>query len=119
VKRGGEVLFKRGDLVQVYTSTWDYTFSNTRRLIYRWSMHHRVTQCIFHSYRLETLGGVAMDGLYNVHRLRAFTPKRGGILERVQREFIAQLAPVLEEDECEEQEAVEIECAEAVGAGLE
>jgi hypothetical protein len=118
MKRGGEVVYGKGDLVQVYSSEWTYTFSCLKKLIYRWSAPLRVTERIFHSYRFETLDGVAIDGEYNTRRLRPFVPKRGGELEREQREFVARLAPILEEDVRADLEAVELERAEAVGEGL-
>ncbi|KAJ7701789.1 hypothetical protein B0H17DRAFT_924117 [Mycena rosella] len=118
-KNGGEITYRKGDLVQVYSSTWGYTFRCLKKLIFRWSTPHRVVEKLSHSYRLETIDGVPLEGEYNTRRLRPFVPKIGGRLERTQQQFEAHLAPILEEDERRELEAVERGRAEAVGSGLE
>ncbi|KAG2746918.1 hypothetical protein P692DRAFT_201653860, partial [Suillus brevipes Sb2] len=38
----GEVIFKPGQLVQIYRSDLDYTFKNERKFIPKWSIPHRV-----------------------------------------------------------------------------
>ncbi|KAJ7622610.1 hypothetical protein DFH06DRAFT_905815, partial [Mycena polygramma] len=42
--RAGEVVFKPGELVQVFCSDLARTVSNDRKLTCRWSEPHRVTQ---------------------------------------------------------------------------
>ncbi|KAG2743092.1 hypothetical protein P692DRAFT_201676636, partial [Suillus brevipes Sb2] len=39
----GEVLFKPGQLVQVYRSDLDYTFKTERKLLPKWSVPRRIT----------------------------------------------------------------------------
>jgi hypothetical protein len=117
--RTGVVTFKKGELVQVANSVWDYTFKTLRKLIYYWSTPYRVRERNSHSYKLETLQGVPLSGEHSSRRLRAFVPKKGGRLEKEQAAFEAVLAPILEEEEVAEREAVEAERAAEVGRALE
>ncbi|THU79221.1 hypothetical protein K435DRAFT_557629, partial [Dendrothele bispora CBS 962.96] len=40
----GEVMFKKGQLVQIYRSDLDYTFRTERKLIPKWSPPRRVVE---------------------------------------------------------------------------
>ncbi|THV06373.1 hypothetical protein K435DRAFT_578258, partial [Dendrothele bispora CBS 962.96] len=40
----GEVMFKKGQLVQIYRSDLDYTFRTERKLIPKWSPPKRVVE---------------------------------------------------------------------------
>ncbi|KAJ3911997.1 hypothetical protein F5877DRAFT_8394, partial [Lentinula edodes] len=41
-KEGKEVVFEKGDLVQVYRSDLDYTFKTIKKIIPKWSRPYRV-----------------------------------------------------------------------------
>ncbi|KAK1222234.1 hypothetical protein PQX77_014928 [Marasmius sp. AFHP31] len=53
-----EVVFKKGDFVQVYQRAWDTTFKTERKLVPKWSMLKRVVKRNVNSYVLETLDGL-------------------------------------------------------------
>ena len=89
----GEVIFSKGQLVQIYRSDLDYTFKTERKLLPKWSGPQRVTSRKLNSYCLETLSGEAIQGTFSARRLRRFVPKEGTRL-------------------AEEQEAIEARCAE-------
>ncbi|KAF9483302.1 hypothetical protein BDN70DRAFT_800044 [Pholiota conissans] len=52
-----EVVFRAGDLVQVYRSDLDYTFRTERKLLPKFSVPRRVVSRNLNSYELETLEG--------------------------------------------------------------
>jgi len=87
----GEVVFTKGQLVQVYRNDLDYTFKTERKLLPKWSQPHRVTERLRNSYRLETLTGHSLTGLYNARRLRVFVPKEGSPLHIAQQEYMQQV----------------------------
>jgi hypothetical protein len=123
---GGEVIFKPGELIQVFRSDLTKTVSNERKLTCRWSEPHRVLRCLLNSHTLETVEGFAMDGTFSSrHR-----PWEGTPLAVAQAEFMAKMAELERERGAEEAEAVAklrvAEVAEAeqlraeeVGSGLE
>ncbi|KAJ3885744.1 hypothetical protein GG344DRAFT_27629, partial [Lentinula edodes] len=43
-REGKEVVFEKGDLVQVYRSDLDYTFKTIRKIIPKWSRPYRVAE---------------------------------------------------------------------------
>ena len=86
-KKSGEVVYKQGQLVQVYRSDLDYTFKVERKMISKWSRPFRVAERIVNSYRLETLDGQAIEGEFHARRLRGFQPREGTQLAREQKEF--------------------------------
>jgi hypothetical protein len=79
-----EVIFKSGDLVQVYRSDLDFTFKTERKLLPKFSVPRRVTSRDHHSYKLETLEGSPIAGRFSSRRLRLFVPRKGTELERTQ-----------------------------------
>jgi hypothetical protein len=79
-----EVIFRAGDLVQVYRSDLDYTFATTRKLLPKFSAPRRVVSRNCNSYQLETLEGFPIAGRFSSRRLRKFIPRQGTELERVQ-----------------------------------
>jgi len=87
----GEVAFARGQLVQVYRNDLDYTFKTDRKLLPKWSQPCRVAEQLHNSYKIETLTGSPLSGLYHARRLRAFTPKEGSRLHDAQQAYIQQL----------------------------
>ena len=79
-----EVVFKAGDLVQVYRSDLDYTFKSDRKILPKFSAPRRVVSRNQNSYQLETLEGFPIAGWFSSWRLRLFVPRRGTELEGVQ-----------------------------------
>jgi hypothetical protein len=67
--KAGEVIFNKGQLVQVYRSDLTYTFKSERKLLPKWSQPYRVTSRLQNSYQLETLDGIALDGEVHARRL--------------------------------------------------
>ncbi|KAJ3897513.1 hypothetical protein F5879DRAFT_784266, partial [Lentinula edodes] len=43
-KEGKEVVYRKGDLVQVYWSDLDYTFKTIKKIIPKWSHPYRVVE---------------------------------------------------------------------------
>ena len=79
-----EVIFRAGDLVQVYRSDLDYTFLTDRKLLPKFSAPRRVINRNHNSYQLETLEGLPIAGRFSSRRLRLFVPRKGTELEGVQ-----------------------------------
>jgi hypothetical protein len=71
----GEVIFQKGDLVQVLRSGLFNTFKTERKLAPRWSAPRRIVERNVNSYILETLDGVKLDGEFSARRLRRFGKK--------------------------------------------
>jgi len=94
----GEVVFSKGQLVQIYRSNLDYTFEAKRKLLPKWSPPHRVTTRLRNSYKLEMLNGEAVQGEFHARRLRAFTPREGTKLAEEQRVFEEDTAETEEEE---------------------
>lgn len=84
-ERTGEVIFKIGQLVQVYRNDLDYTFKTERKLLPKWSIPRRVTDRNVNSYSLATLEGVALAGKFSARRLREFIPREGTALATSQK----------------------------------
>lgn len=103
--RAGEVVFVPGQLVQTYRSDMDYTFKSDRRLIPKWSPPHRIVERLVNSYRLETLGGEAIDGLFHSRRLREFVPREGTKLFDRERNFTDKLEAVSNTDHASDEDA--------------
>jgi hypothetical protein len=80
----GEVIFRSGDLVQVYRSDLDFTLSTERKLLLKFSAPRRVVSRNKNSYQLETLEGFPIAGKFSSRRLRLFIPRRGTKLDDVQ-----------------------------------
>jgi hypothetical protein len=79
-----EVVFRAGDLVQVYRSDLDYTFSTDRKLLPKFSAPRRVIHRNLNSYQLATLEGLPIAGKFSSRRLRLFVPRKGTELESIQ-----------------------------------
>jgi hypothetical protein len=73
----GEVIFTKGQLVQVYRSDLDYTFKTERKLALKWSPPYRVTNRATNAYTLARLDGTPIEGEFSTRRLRAFVPRPG------------------------------------------
>ena len=91
-QRPGEVIFSKGQLVQIYRSDLDYTFKTERKLLPKWSMPHRVVSRDLNSYVLESLNGDRLPGSFSARRLRGFIPKEGTKLAETQKAIEEQLA---------------------------
>lgn len=86
---GWSVVFKEGQLVQVYRSQLTYTMSTEKKLARMWSNPYRVKERVLNSYKLQTIDGRDVDGLFSTRRLRPFIPKDGSVLARDQEVFEA------------------------------
>jgi hypothetical protein len=72
-----EIIFKTGDLVQVYRSDLMHTVITNRKLAPMWSVPRRILTQKVNSYTLKTLTGTPLNGVYHACRLRAFQPREG------------------------------------------
>jgi hypothetical protein len=79
-----EVVFKAGDLVQVYQRYLDFTFATERKLLPKFSAPRRVVSRNKNSYHLVTLEGLPISGKFSSRRLRRFIPRQGTELNRTQ-----------------------------------
>jgi len=64
--KAGVVKFKKGQLVQIYNNKLAQTLGVECKITPLWSPPHQITERLLNSYRLETLDGVSLDGLFNV-----------------------------------------------------
>ena len=76
----GEVIFTHDQLVQVHESARETTLSTSRKLRPQWSAPRRVKERVGNSYKLTTLEGFPMPGLFHARRLRLFIPRAGSPL---------------------------------------
>jgi len=81
----GEVVFSKGQLVQIYRSDLDYTFKTERKLLPKWSTPQRIAARNLNSYTLETLTGDPVPGMFSARRLRRFIPEEGTPLAKAQK----------------------------------
>jgi hypothetical protein len=124
--QAGEVVFKAGQLVQVFHSDLTHTMSNKHKLTVKWSEPYHVQQRLLNSHILETVAGITMDGPFNSRRLQAYVAREGTPLVLAQADFMtkvggeagkkAEVARKLREAEIAEVESLQ---AEEVGAGLD
>ena len=85
--KGGVVEFQTGQLVQVYQNKVALTLSTECKLTPLWSPPRCVAERLLNLYKLETLEGTPLDGLFHVRRLRGFTPREGTTLAMEQKKF--------------------------------
>jgi hypothetical protein len=64
-----EVIFKAGQLIQVYRSDLDFTFKVERKMEPNWSAPCRVTSRDHNSYKLETLEGLPIGNRFSSRQL--------------------------------------------------
>jgi hypothetical protein len=103
----GEVIFTKGQLVQVFDSGLAKTLRTERKLQAMWKGPHRVRERILNSYKLETTNGVLLDGEFNARRLRPFEPREGTELAVLQEAYMEKLREeglVEEVEETEDEE---------------
>jgi hypothetical protein len=60
-----EVIFKEGQLVQVYRSNLDFTFKTEWKTVPKWSAPCWVTSRDRNSYKLETLEGLPIGNRFS------------------------------------------------------
>jgi hypothetical protein len=108
-KKPGEVIFSKGQLVQVYRSDLDDTFKTERKILPKWSPPYRVFARNLNSYTLETLIGAPVNGNFSARRLRRFLPREGTELARAQKEVEERCSKEEEEREKEELTKIEVE----------
>jgi hypothetical protein len=128
-KKPGQVVFKQGQLVQIYRSDLDYTFKTECKLLPKWSQPRRITKQLRNSYKLENLDGSGIEGTFSSRRLREFIPWEGTQLATAQRELEERLAKEeaerengeggVEEEEDNEKEEDDTEEEELEGEELE
>jgi len=80
-----EVIFKAGQLVQVYRSDLDFTYKTERKMEPKWSAPRRVSSRDRNSYKLETLEGLPIGNRFASRRLRRFIPRNGTALREAQK----------------------------------
>ena len=64
-KKPGQVIFKHGQLVQIYCSDLDYTFKTEHKLLPKWSQPWQIAKQLHNSYKLENLDGSAIEGTFS------------------------------------------------------
>lgn len=105
--RQGEVVFKKGDLVQYRFNQLDNTHSTKVKLAVRWSELVRVAECLENSYELATRDGSRVDGgPFHACRVRCFMARPGTRLWEEQKE--------VERLRLEEKEEVEVDVADDI-----
>src|SRR5882762_1246570 len=82
--RDGIIEYKKGDLIQIRNSKLDLTVATESKLLPQWGAPHHVVDCIWNSYRLETIQGLPVAGTVSARRLRRFVPRTGTELAREQ-----------------------------------
>ena len=85
--RDGVIEYKRGDLVQIRDSRLDLTLSTEAKLLPCWGTPHRVVDQQRNSYRLETVQGLPVGGMFSAQHLRRFIPRPGTELATQQLEI--------------------------------
>jgi transposase InsO family protein len=90
--KAGVVNFEKGQLVQVYDNKLASTLSTERKIAPMWSPPRRIAERLLNSYKLETLEGTPLDGLYHARRLRRFIPREGTSLAAEQKKLEEALA---------------------------
>lgn len=73
----GEVVFEKGQLVQVYRNDLAKSIGSERKLIPMWSEPRRIIERMLNSYKLEDLEGQPLEVEYHARRLRNFIPREG------------------------------------------
>ena len=106
VKNPGEVIFSKGQLVQIYRNDLDYTFKTECKLLPKWSTPQRVTSRHLNSYTLENLNGEPLPGSFSSQQLRRFIP--GDSMKLVEEQRVVKEHCAKEEDVRSRKEADEI-----------
>ena len=101
----GEVIFTKGQLVQVFDSSLSMTLRTERKLQAMWLGPHRVSERILNSYKLETLEGTPLNGEFNARHLRPFQLRAGTELAAQQEAFMEKLREEGQEESIEDVKA--------------
>jgi hypothetical protein len=80
----GKVIFKPGQLVQVYANALDMTLSSSQKLQPQWSAPRCIISRVGNSYTINTLEGFPINGLFHARRLCQFIPRDGTALTSLQ-----------------------------------
>jgi len=110
-----EVIFKRGDLVQVHRTDLTFTHSTIQKLIPRWSPPFCITQRIRNAYKLKTLNGSQAQGEYSMRHLRRFHPRDGTQLAADQERHMAKMKAERQAGDDDEGDEAELSDAEDTG----
>lgn len=94
-----EVVWQKGDLVQVHDSEWNRKLASLRKIIPMWSIPRRIASRLLNSYTLETLDGLPMSGVFNARRLRSFEPREGTKMARDELTRLQEEVGELDDDE--------------------
>ena len=90
-KSPGKVIFKWGNLVQVYRSDLDFTFKTKRKLTPRWSAPFCIKSRKWNTYKLITINRSNVKGEFSARRLRRFHPRDGTTLVADQEQYMSML----------------------------
>jgi hypothetical protein len=93
----GEVIFEKGQLVQVYRSDIAKSIGFKQKLMPMWSEPHIVLEKLLNSYKLEALEGQPLEGEFHSQRLPAFKPRKGMELALQQNNLEAREAWVVQD----------------------
>ena len=77
LSRDGVIEYKKGDLVQIQDSRLDLTLATEAKLLPHWGAPHRVIDQRCNSYRLETVQGLPVSGMFSAQQLQRFVPRPG------------------------------------------
>ena len=87
----GEVIFTKGQLVQVFDSGMAKMLCTERKIQPMWKGPHRVRERILNLSKLETTDGVLLDSEFNMRHLRPFKPREGMELAALQEAYMEKL----------------------------
>ena len=76
-KKPGQVIFKHGQLVQIYRSNLDYTFKAEQKPLPKWSQPQWIMKWLQNSYTLENLDSSQIDGTFSSQQLWEFISREG------------------------------------------
>ena len=102
-----EIIFKNGQLIQVYQNDLAKSIGTECKLTPMWLEPHRVTEHILNSYKLETLDRQLLDREYHARQLREFIPREGTELAAQQKKLEERRIEVNLEREHEDVENIE------------
>ena len=85
--KAGVIKFKKGQLVQVYDNKLASTLSTECKLAPMWLPPQRIMEQLLNSYKLKSLDGTLLDGLFHTRRLQGFVPREGTMLAVEQKKF--------------------------------
>ena len=108
------MVFRIGQLVQVFRSDLAYSIGSERKLAPMWSVPRRVTERLVNSYKLETLDGARLEGEFSARRLREFIPRDGTDLAEAQRIYMERVTKEeVERMKKEKEEVINLRRAES------